>query len=180
SIAVYVRHGVSLDRLRNRIYRALSPLRAQIESNRELRGFALGVFDRTFAITGALYAIGTLIAILGTVGTLVALVIERRREIALARYLGLTRRGVVRTVLLQASAIGAIAAVLGTTLGILLGRDLIFVINRQSFGWLIAWNAPAELFVQSALLVIATALVAALYPAKLAADIQTVEALRVE
>ncbi len=180
SLAVYARRGASLDLLRNRIYRALFPLRAQVESNRELRGFALGVFDRTFAITGALYAIGTLIAILGTVGTLVALVIERRREIALARYLGLTRRGVVRTVLLQALAIGAIAALLGTALGVLLGGDLIFVINRQSFGWSIGWNAPAELFLQSGLLVIATAFMAALYPAKLAAEIRTLEALRVE
>jgi len=180
SIAVYARHGVSLDRLRNRIYRALSPLRAQVESNRQLRSFALGVFDRTFAITGALYAIGSLIAILGTVGTLVALVIERRREIALARYLGLTRSGVVRSVLLQAMAIGTIAAFLGTALGILLGRDLIFVINRQSFGWLIGWNAPVELFLQSAALVIAVSLISALYPAKLAAEIRTLEALRVE
>ncbi len=180
SIAVYARHGVSLEGMRSRIVRALAPLRADVESNRQLRGFALGVFDRTFAITGALYAIGTLIAILGTVGTLVALVLERRREIALARYLGLTRRGVVRAVLLQAVAIGAVAAILGTVLGILLGRDLIFVINRQSFGWLIAWNAPVELFVQSALLVIVTALLAALYPAKLAAEIRTLEALRVE
>ena len=180
SLAVYARRGASLDRLRYRIYHALAPLRAHVESNRELRGFALGVFDRTFAITGALYAIGTLIAILGTVGTLVALVIERRREIALARYLGLPRSGVVRTVLLQALAIGTIAALLGTALGVLLGRDLIFVINRQSFGWVIGWSAPAELFVQSVLLVIATAFVAALYPAKLAAEIRTLEALRVE
>ncbi|MDH2910882.1 MAG: FtsX-like permease family protein [Candidatus Eremiobacteraeota bacterium] len=180
SLAVYARPGVPLGRLRSRIVEAMLPLRAQVESNRELRGFALGVFDRTFAITGALYAIGTLVTILGTIGTLVALVIERRREIALARYLGLTRAGVVRSVLLQALAIGAIASVLGTALGLLLGRDLIFVINKQSFGWLIGWNAPGELVLQSMVLVIVIALVAALYPAKLAADIRTLEALRVE
>ncbi len=180
SLAIYARPGASLDRLRGRISAALRPLRARIESNRELRGFALGVFDRTFAITGALYAIGTLVTILGTIGTLVALVIERRREIALARYLGLTRNGVLRSVLLQALAIGAVAAVLGTALGLLLGRDLIFVINRQSFGWLIGWDAPLALVLQSIFLVLAIALVAALYPAKLAADIRTLEALRVE
>ncbi len=50
------------------------------------------IFDRTFAITYALDVIAIAIAVLGVVSTLFALVLERRREFGLLRYLGVTTR----------------------------------------------------------------------------------------
>lgn len=180
SIAVYAKPGADLPTLRAKIERAVAPLQLDIGTNRELRSFALTIFDRTFAITSALYAISMSIAVLGVVSALFALVLERRLEIGLLRYLGLSRAGVQRTVLLQALTIGVLSGGLGIALGVGLAVDLIYVINRQSFGWLIEWQSPGWFYGQAMLAVVAAAIVAAIYPAIVASRIATAEVLRAE
>ncbi len=180
SIAVYLRPGASPARVRTEIVRAIAPLRADINSNDELRAYALSVFDHTFAITNALYVISMVIAVLGVVSTLFALVLERRIDFALLRYVGLTRAGVRKVVFLQALLVGVLAGALGIALGIALAADLIYVINRQSFGWLIEWHSPGRFYAEAFVMVVAAALLAAVYPANVAARIRTSEVLRVE
>jgi len=180
SIAVYVAPGARIEDVRSAIERAVAPLQVDITSNVELRGYALHVFDRTFAITGALYIVSIAIAVLGVISTLFALVLERRVDLALLRYAGLTRNGVVRVVFVQALVVGALSGVLGIALGLLLALDLIYVINRQSFGWLIEWRSPGWFYLQAFAMVVAAALVAAIYPAIVASRIRASEALRVE
>ncbi len=180
SIAVYLQPGASAPRVRTEIERALLPMRISINSNAELRAYALSVFDRTFAITNSLYGVSIVIAVLGVVSTLFALVLERRIDIALLRYVGLTRAGVRRVVFLQALAVGIVSGVLGILLGIALAADLIYVINRQSFGWLIEWQSPVLFYAEAFVMVVVAAVVAAIYPASVAATIKTSEVLRVE
>lgn len=180
SIAVYVRPRASIPEVRSSILRAIAPARVDIESSRELRAVVLQIFDRTFAITSALYVISIVIAILGVVSTLFALVIERRRDFAVLRYLGLTTGGVRRVVFTQAGVVGALAGVLGVALGIALALLLIFVINRQSFGWLIELHMPFGFFAQAIALVIVAAFAAAIFPSGIAARVRTAEALRDE
>ncbi len=114
------------------------------ETTRELRTLVITIFDRTFAITYALYVISITIAVLGVVSTLFALVLERRREIGLLRYLGLRTRDVRRMVYFEAAFIGLLGGVSGVVVGVLLALLLIFVINRQAFGWLIELHMPYD------------------------------------
>jgi putative ABC transport system permease protein len=179
-MAIYLEPGYEPSTVRTAVERALLPLRVDISTNRELRGFAISIFDRTFAITSALYVISLSIAILGVVSTLFALVIERRLDIALLRYLGLRGAGVRTVVVVQAALVGIVAAVAGLLLGIGLAVDLIYVINLQSFGWLIEWKSPGAFYIEAVVLVVAAALLASLYPARVAARIRTAEVLRVE
>lgn len=180
SIAIYVRNPADTVKVRTEVERALEPMRANINSNAELRGYALSVFDRTFAITNALYLVSMVIAILGVVSTLFALVLERRVDIALLRYVGLSRAGVQKVVFLQALIVGIVSGVLGIVLGIALAADLIYVINRQSFGWLIEWQTPGLFYAEAFSMVVLAAIVAAIYPARVASAIHTSEVLRVE
>jgi putative ABC transport system permease protein len=180
SLAAYLKPGAEAGRVRTAIERAVTPLRVDIATNADLRGFALDVFDRTFAITRALYVVSIVIAVLGVVSTLFALVLERRLDIALLRYVGLTRGGVGRVVFVQAAVIGALAGILGLLLGVALAADLIYVINRQSFGWLIEWHSPVLFYVEAFGMVFVAAILAAIYPARVAGDIHTTEVLRVE
>ena len=53
-----------------------------------LRAEAIRIFDRTFAITYALEAVAIIVAVMGIAGALLALVIDRRREFGLFRFLG--------------------------------------------------------------------------------------------
>ena len=48
-------------------------------------GRGLRIFDATFAITYGLEAIAIVVAVLGVTGTLVTLILERRRELAMLR-----------------------------------------------------------------------------------------------
>ena len=150
------------------------------ETTRELRSLVITIFDRTFAITYALYVISITIAVLGVVSTLFAMVLERRREIGLLRYLGLRTRDVRRMVYLEAGFIGFLGGVMGVCVGVLLALLLIYVINRQAFGWLIELHMPWDFLVEAVVLVVIAALVAGVYPAGVAARIRTSEAVRSE
>jgi len=180
SMAVYAAHGVDLARLRTELVRAVAPLRIDVETNRELRALVVEIFDRTFAITYALDVIAIAVAVLGVVSTLFALVLERRREFGLLRYLGVTAGGVRGVVLVEAAGIGLLGGVLGVGVGMLLSLLLIFVINRQAFGWLIELHVPWGFLGETVLLVILAAVVAGIFPAGVAARVRTAEAVRTE
>jgi putative ABC transport system permease protein len=180
SMAVYARPGTDLVELRTRIVRALAPARIDVTTNAELRKLVLEIFDRTFAITYALFVVSIVIAVMAVLTTLFALVLERRREIGLLRYLGL-RTGEVRAVILgEAAALGALGGIGGVALGMPLALLLIFVINRQSFGWLIDLHVPFDLLAETVVLVVGASLIAGLWPAALAARIRTADAVREE
>lgn len=180
SLAIYAAPGTDLAGLRSRVIRSVLPLRIDVQTTRELRALVITIFNRTFAITYALYIISIAIAVLGVVTTLFALVLERRREIGLLRYLGLTAGDVRRMVLYEAAYIGGLGGLTGIATGILLAFLLIYVINRQAFGWLIELHMPWDFLLEALLLVVATALLAGLYPARVAARIRTAEAVRAE
>ncbi|HZZ64707.1 MAG TPA: FtsX-like permease family protein [Candidatus Baltobacteraceae bacterium] len=180
AIAVYAQPGMRLAQLRSQLLRAAAPLRITVTTNRELRAYVVQIFNRTFAITSALYVISIAIAVLGVVSTLTALVLERRTEIALLRYLGLRRAQVRGMIFVQAGVVGLVAGIAGVILGMILALLLIDVINLQSFGWLIETRWPWVFFLEAIGLVVVAALVAALVPSNIAATIKTAEALRAE
>ena len=59
-----------------------------IFSNRDIRKEAIRIFDQTFAITYALEAIAVIVAVMGIAGALMSIVIDRKREFGLLRFLG--------------------------------------------------------------------------------------------
>ena len=111
-------------------------------SNAEIRRAALTIFDRTFAITYALEAVSIFVAVMGIAGALLALVIDRRRELGLLRFLGASKRQVQRLILFEAGLLGLLANAAGLALGVALSLLLVFVINKQSFGWTIQFHWP--------------------------------------
>lgn len=180
SVAVYAVAGADLPRLRSSVVRAVAPLRIDVETNRELRDLVVQIFDRTFATTYALDVIAVTIAVLGVVSTLFALVLERRAEFGILRYLGVTSGGVRRVVLTEAAGIGLLGGFLGVGVGMLLALLLIFVINRQAFGWLIELHVPWLFLLETVALVVVAAVLAGVYPAGVAARIRTADVVRTE
>jgi putative ABC transport system permease protein len=180
SLAIYAKPGVDLADLRTRVIRSVLPLRIDVQTTRELRKLVIEIFNRTFAITYALYVISITIAVLGVVSTLFALVLERRREIGLLRYLGLRSVDVRKMVFYEAAYVGGLGGVSGVAVGVLLALLLIFVINRQAFGWLIELHMPWDFLAEAFGMVVVAALVAGIYPAAVAARIRTAEAVRTE
>jgi putative ABC transport system permease protein len=180
NLAVYLKPGADSNEVRRQIGELIGGRNVMMFPNSALRGGAIEVFDRTFRITYALEAVAVIVAIMGIAGALVALVIDRRREFALLRFLGGAQPQIRRVILCEAGLLGLLANAIGLVLGTLLSLILIFVINKQSFGWTIQFHWPvALLFGVLTSVYIATAL-AGLYPARIATRMHPIEVIHEE
>ena len=122
------------------------------------------VFDRTFAITYALEAVAVFVAVMGVGGALLALVIDRRREFGLLRFLGALDRPDPAHHPVRGRAAGLAGQHRRHDLGVLLSLLLIFVINKQSFGWTIQFHWPVAVLLCALSIVYAATVLAALTP----------------
>jgi putative ABC transport system permease protein len=151
-----------------------------VAPNRELRRNAMIIFDRTFAVTWALEAVAIIVATLGAANSLLALVLDRRRELGLLRYLGASAQQVRNMILLEAGLLGLLAALTGLALGFALSLLLIFVVNKQSFGWTIQFHPPATLLEGALALVWCVTVAAGLYPARVATRLNPIDVIHEE
>ena len=171
-VAAYLREDADPERVRTEMLAMLDEgHRAFIYSNRTLRTEILNVFDSTFAITYALEIIAIVVAMLGVAGTLLTLVLERRRELSLLRLTGADRRQVRRMVIIEAAMIGAASQGIGLAVGFGLSLVLIYVINVQSFGWTIQFHLPTAFLIQASIAVVVATAIAGIYPARRAAQL---------
>jgi putative ABC transport system permease protein len=180
NVAVYLKPGVPLDAGRTAIESALSGRKLLVLTNRTLREEAIRTFDRTFAITYALEAVAVIVALMGVAGALLALVIDRRREFGLLRFLGGATGQIRRLILFEAGLIGLLANIAGLGLGVLLSLLLIYVINKQSFGWTIQFHWPVAVLLGALTLVFAATVAASLYPARVATRLNPIEVIHEE
>lgn len=180
SLAVYLKPGVSLDAARRELERATEGSGLAMFSNRSLREEAIRIFDRTFAITWALEAVAILVAVLGVAGALLALVIDRRREMGLLRFLGASAGQIRRLILCEAGMLGLLANAVGLTLGYFLSLILIYVINVQSFGWTIHFHWPVALLLGAISLIYLATILSGLYPARIATRLNPIEVIHEE
>ena len=181
SVGIYLKEGVSIEAFKKMIRERYSkPYQLFVVSHRELRSEVLRVFDQTFAITYSLEFIAIIVAFLGIINSLNALITERQRDLGILRAIGAFRHQVEKTVLIEAGVIGFFSYVLGLLCGLLLSILLIYVINKQSFGWTIQFSIPFWSLVESGVLVMVTSIGAGLIPSRRAARMNPVETLRME
>jgi putative ABC transport system permease protein len=181
-LAIYVAPNASTSAVRDEILRAAadSGHRVFIFSNRDLRSEAIRIFDRTFTITYALETVAVIVAVMGIAGALVALVIDRRRELGLLRFLGAASGQIRRQILLEAGLLGLLSNVVGFALGLALSLVLIYVINKQSFGWSIRFHWPVAILFGAITAVYLATVLAGLYPAQVALRLNPLEAVHEE
>jgi putative ABC transport system permease protein len=180
NLAIYVSPGAPLETVRAEIDRATAGRRVLMFSNRELRAEAIHIFDRTFAITYALEAVAVTVAVMGIAGALLALVIDRRRELGLLRFLGAATGQIRKLILVEAGLLGLLANLAGLALGFALSLILIFVINKQSFGWTIRFHWPVQILLGALTVVYAATVLAGLYPARVAVGLNPLEVVHEE
>jgi putative ABC transport system permease protein len=180
NLAIYVAPNASVETVRQEVTQASAGYRVLLASNRELRTEAIRIFDRTFAITYALEAVAVIVAVMGVAGALLALVIDRRREIGLLRFLGAAAGQVRKQILVEAGLLGLLANFAGLALGFALSLVLIYVINKQSFGWTIRFHWPVAVLLGALSVVYAATVLAGLYPAQVAVRLNPLEAVHEE
>jgi putative ABC transport system permease protein len=114
------------------------------------------------------------------VATLSAQVIERRQEIGVLRCIGLLRRDVITMVIGEAAWLGVLGSLLGIAAGYAVAWILVFVVNKQAFGWTIDFGLSPLSDFRLALAVVATSAAAGFLPALHAASVPPGEAIRAE
>ena len=180
SFVIYLNDKSKLNQVRKEVLNTLNEHRLVIRSNAELKKQVLEVFDKTFAITYSLEIIAILVAILGLFNTLVSLILERKREIGILRFIGAFTRQIKRMILIEAGILGLIGSLMGLVAGVVVSYILIFVINKQSFGWTIQVHFPYIFILLLVAFSWGVSVLSGLYPARLAQELNPKEAIRVE
>ena len=177
NLAVTLKPAADPASVRQAIDNVIAGRAVLVFANSTLRRGAIEIFDRTFRITYALEAVAISVAVMGIAGALLAMVIDRRREFALLRFLGADQPQVRRIILFEAGLLGLLSNAIGLILGSLLSLILIFVINKQSFGWTFQFHWPVVMLLSSLTVVYLATVLAALYPAHTALRMNPIEVI---
>jgi putative ABC transport system permease protein len=173
--------GVDPTRVARTLEANLAPIQPLLaRPNRTIREAALAIFDRTFAITDALQILATVVAFVGVLSALLALQLEKQREFAVLRAVGLTVRELRSLILLETGLMGTVAGILSMPAGFALALVLIHVINRRSFGWTLQMVLTPAPFLQAVAISVFAALLAGVYPALRMGEMAPADALRYE
>ena len=179
TIGVYAEEGIDSGVLADRVRGVIGADQVlEVRDTHSIKQASMRVFDRTFTITAVLRALATVIAFVGILSALMALQLERAKEIAVLRAQGLTQAQVWQLVQTQSGVMGLIAGVLSIPVGVAMALTLILVINRRAFGWSMDVHLDPAIALQAVALSLAAALIAGLYPAYRMASISPAGALR--
>jgi len=149
-------------------------------TNDTLRRASLDVFDRTFQVTAVLRLLAFVVAFVGVLSALMALELERARELGAMRAWGLEPAELRRLVLTQTGLMGLVSGALAVPMGLALSAVMIFVINKRSFGWTLDMQVGPAVLAQALGLALVAALLAGVYPAWRMARTSPASALRGE
>ena len=152
----------------------------KVRSGTELEAASMEIFDRTFSVTRVLRLLAGVVAILGVVGALLAMELEREREMGVLRAIGLSPSGLKRVVLGQTGLLGALAGLFAVPIGIAVALVLILVINARSFGWTLDIQISPRVLLETFALALGSALIAGAYPAWRMARLSPAQTLRGE
>ncbi len=181
SVGLYLDDDADIETVITAVHSAadgIQPIR--VASNAGLREESLRIFDRTFVITDVLYWLALGVAFIGILSAMLALQLERAREFATLRALGMTPRQVGGLITAQTGVIGLLSGLAALPLGIVMAWVLIKVINRRAFGWQIDMSVAPGILATSVAFAIGAALLAGLYPAWRAGRSQPAIAMREE
>jgi len=181
SVGIYLRDGADGDSVMDDIRQVSAGRQSLImNSNARIRDISLNIFDRTFVITDVLYWLAVGVAVIGILGAMLALQLERARELGVLRAIGMTPVQVGALVTIQTGFIGLLSGIAAIPLGLVMAWVLIEVINRRAFGWEMDMTIDPAVLAIALSLAIGAALIAGIYPAYRAASARPALAMREE
>jgi putative ABC transport system permease protein len=165
-ILVYALKGVVIEELMRSIQSQIQPDEdVYVRSSRYWLSTSVDIFNRTFLVTQVLQVLAIIVAFIGILSALMALQLEKARELAILRANGLTPRQLWLMLGLQTGFMGLVAGLISLPLGNVLAGILIYIINKRSFGWSLQFSFRPEMQVEAIVLALVAAVIAGLYPA---------------
>ncbi|WGD36884.1 FtsX-like permease family protein [Lysinibacter sp. HNR] len=123
------------------------------------------IFDTIFLVTLALLAVAIIIALVGIGNTTALSILERKRESALLRAVGLERRQLVSMVVIEAALSAAVAAIIGLVLGILFAWAGVSALGVDADKFRVFLSPPWGQLVLVGVVAVVAGVAAALLPA---------------
>lgn len=151
--------------LRNTLTDAHGLPESAITDQSRIKAFSLGVFERTFTVTGALNVLTLAVAAFAILMSLLTLASIRVPQLAPAWALGLTRRTLGQLELLRAVVLAMVTTVLAIPLGLMLAWVLLSYVNVEAFGWKLPLYLFPSHYALLTLFALLAAALAALWPA---------------
>lgn len=108
---------------------------ARLYKTNELLGLSMKTFDQTFVITNSLNIVTLLVAAFSLVTSIIIIDLDNRKQRALMRSLGVSRKTLFALGTSQYLALSLIVSLLSVPFGIGLSWLLINLINVQAFNW---------------------------------------------
>jgi putative ABC transport system permease protein len=105
------------------------------------------------------------VAFIGVLSALMALQLERGKEYAVLRALGLTRGQIAGLIGAESLLMGLLAVAVAIPTGLLMAWVLIESVQRRAFGWTMPFSVDGGLLLQTLLTGLLAAGLAAIYPA---------------
>ncbi|MEJ2639838.1 MAG: ABC transporter permease [Desulfosarcinaceae bacterium] len=156
-----------LNRVRTKLMECCGASVEMIQGS-DLRRVIVEIFDQTFAITTVLLLIALTVAAIGTATNLAVRVLQRRRQLSTLVAVGASTRQLRRMIFWEAGLIVTVGEAAGVACGFLLSILLIFVVNRQSFGWTFLYRVDTSALLIALPLIFAASLLAAVPAVNLA------------
>ncbi|MEM5792901.1 MAG: FtsX-like permease family protein [Candidatus Aenigmatarchaeota archaeon] len=133
------------------------------------------IIDQIGFFTIGIAAISAIVGGLGVMNTMIMSVMERRREIGVLRAIGATRSYVIRMIIIESVLISVIGGAVGLGVGYLGAKALEIATNYNAKG-----IVTPRLALYSFIFAIFLGILGGFYPAKKAAELSPIEALRYE
>ena len=158
-------------------------LRAQfpykVESWQESNAQLVSALNAQSVSTGIIRGVVLAVVVLGIASVLVVSVVQKQREIGILRAMGATRGQVLRLFLVQGAVVGAVGSLLGLLLAVLLIWAFTNFVRGSDGLPLFNITLPLATAVRVALVATVCGVVAAIAPARRAAQLDPAQAIRI-
>ncbi|MFF8973267.1 ABC transporter permease [Streptomyces sp. NPDC014995] len=171
--------GGASDATKDRLEKALGSNPAiKVQSKKDLSNEIAQMFTLMLNMLYGLLAMAVIVAVLGVINTLAMSVFERSQELGMLRAIGLDRRSVKRMVRLESLVISLFGGVLGIGLGVFFGwaAGELLGTKMATYELVLPWGRMAAFLALAA----AVGVLAALWPARRAARLNMLAAIKSE
>ncbi len=164
---VWPKTGENITVLRSRVNDAVSGTpNVAVVTNAEFRREVESRVADLLQVLGSLQIFACAIAVLGVVNFLLAALLDRRREIALLRSVGLTARQVQHAIMVEGALVGGVGACLGVVAGV---PGAYFMVKHSmpvAMGWSLDFRFPVLLAFSTLVAITLAAALASYFPAR--------------
>ena len=179
-MGIYLNDPSQANAIAQQIGELFSEQYASITTVQSLRDTSNEIFDQTFAFTRMMQFAIVLVTLIGLYTIVMSHQLERRKEFATLRMVGVTASGIGTIAFFEGIFIALFSYTLSWPLGAGIAHLLVTQINPRAFGWTMGLELPLGPWLAGGGIVLLIASTAALHPARSAARIAPFTAMRSE